>query len=137
MIIKSTTGVANFSIELKTINCSPGQHPTLAFNFSAENQDYFGRIHDAWFHKADLQAFILELEQLFSQQKSVIQFKAFSEFWLRIEQINSTGQLNFRAHIESFATNSILEIEIDSDLSIIDSMKSYFLEIISQTESKL
>src|SRR5690349_9860903 len=100
MKIKSSSGVAEISMELAEISKPEKSHPSVAFSFDAKNEDYFGRIRHAWFDKEDLKAFLKDSENLFTDEHAVATLKAYSGFWMSVKRISAAGHLSFRIHLE-------------------------------------
>lgn len=134
MYIKSASSVAEISFNLTEISKPERSHPSVAFSVETKNEDYFGRIRNVWFDKEDLQAFIKEAENLFSDENATATLKAYSDFWLKVKRVSASGHLIFHVHLENQVTGSCLELEVECDLSLIDSIKSYFSEVILKLE---
>ena len=130
MIIKSSSGLAEITFELSEISKPERSHPSVAFSVEVKNEDYSGKVRQVWFDREDLEAFINESEKLFNNASIAIKLKAYSDFWLNVRRINASGHLAFRAHLEHRMSESLLELEVESDLSIVDSIKAYFKDII-------
>ncbi len=132
MNIKSSSSIAEIAIDLIEISKPDRSHPSVAFSIAAKNEDYSGTVRQVWFDKEDLEAFIQECEELFNNEHAFIKLQAYSDFWLSVRRINATGQLAFRVHLEHKISESLLELEVTSDLSVVDAVKTYFRDIILQ-----